>query len=314
MNRVLCVVLLGLGVLACACSREGAAASQGGDRPIRVVATTGMVADLARNVGGERVDVSALMGAGVDPHLYKASPSDIRRLEDADLILYSGLHLEGKMQDLFEKLAARKPVTCVTDGIERSALRASTSFGGHYDPHVWFDVELWSRCVPGVVEALTRLDPQHAAEFGARADAYVARLRDVHARVKERIATIPPDRRVMVTAHDAFGYFGRVYDLEVRGVQGLSTESEASLKDINDLVDTLVQRKIPAVFVESSVPRKNIEALLEGAASRGHTVRVGGELFSDAMGKEGTPEGTYEGMVEHNVRVIVEALGGGAPA
>lgn len=306
-------------ILVGACDRaepDGAAArgspARSGSGAVRVVATTGMVADLASHVGGTHAQVTALMGEGVDPHLYKPSPGDLRLLQGADLVLYSGLHLEGKMVEVFEQLAKKKPVVAVADIIPAEQLRQPPEFKGHPDPHVWFDVALWMKASEAARDALVRVDPTNAREYEANAEAYLKQLGELDRECRERIATIPADRRVLVTAHDAFGYFGRAYGLEVHGIQGISTDSEASLRDMNALVDLLVQRAVPAVFVESSVPRKTIDALVEGCRARGHEVRIGGQLFSDAMGAPGTPEGTYPGMVRHNVRVIVEALGGTA--
>jgi len=275
---------------------------------LRAVCTTGMVADMVAMVGGDKVSATPLMGEGVDPHLYKPSPADVRLLADADVVFYNGLHLEGKMGELLEQLSKTKPVVAITRSIPEPDLLSPDGAAGTHDPHVWFDVSLWARTIPAVKDGLAAARPAHAAEFTQRADAYAASLAALHEKTKAAIATIPAESRILVTAHDAFGYFARAYGLEVHAIQGISTESEAALKDINALVDLLVTRKVPAVFVESSVPRKNIEALIEGCAARGHTVRIGGELFSDAMGAKGTPEGTYPGMVEHNVRTIVEAL------
>ena len=290
---------------------------------VEVVATTGMVADLVEKVGGDTVRVQTLMGPGVDPHLYKASPSDIRALEGADIVFVSGLHLEGKMGELIEKLGARSRVVAVTDSIPHDRLMGFSGAGaggaggegdaavpgaGAHDPHVWFDVSMWSQCLPGVSTALAEKRPQDRARYDAARTAYEKELTALHDEVRAAIGTIPKEHRVLVTAHDAFGYFSRAYDIEVLSVQGMSTESEASLKDINTLVDTLVGRKIPAVFVESSVSTRNIDALRQGAASKGHTVAIGGQLYSDAMGAANTPEGTYVGMVRANVRTIVDAL------
>lgn len=280
---------------------------------LRVVATTGMVADLARQVGGDRVAVTALMGEGVDPHLYKASPGDVRSLSDADLILYNGLHLEGRMADVLTRMAGRRSVVQVTDGIDESLLRQPPEFQGHFDPHVWFDVSLWSNAARRVRDALIEKDPAGRGTYEANAAESLALLDELHRYARTTIGTIPSSARVMVTAHDAFGYFGRAYGLEVLAIQGISTDSEASLKDINALVDALVSRKIPAVFIESSVPRKTIDSLVEGCRARGHEITVGGELFSDAMGRDGTLEGTYAGMVMHNVDVVARALGGTVP-
>lgn len=284
-----------------------------GGEPLRVVATTGMIADAAREIGGPRVRVEALMGEGVDPHLYKASPRDVRKMADAGLVLHNGLHLEGKMGEAIERMAGRTRVVRVTESIDEGQLRRPPEFEGQYDPHVWFDVSLWGRVAERVRDALIEADGAGRAEYEQRAAAYTALLAALDGHVRETIATIPASQRLMVTAHDAFGYFGRAYGIEVRAIQGISTDSEASLRDVNALVEVLVSRRVPAVFIESSVPRKTIDALVEGCRSRGHEVRVGGELFSDAMGKSGTPEGTYVGMVVHNAEAIARALGGQPP-
>lgn len=278
-----------------------------GQHPIKIVCTTGMVADLARNVGGKHVEVKALMGAGVDPHLYKASPGDMSLMSNADVVLYSGWHLEGKMTEVFDTIAREKPAVAVAEkGIPHDQILEAD--GGAHDPHVWFDVSLWSQAAGAVRDVLVGFDPANASDYQANAAEYQERLAKLHLEAKESIATIPQDQRVMVTAHDAFRYFGRAYDIEVRGIQGISTDSEAGVKQINDLVAFLTKRKIKAVFVETSVSDQNIRSLLEGSAASGHKVVIGGELFSDAMGKDGTPEGTYEGMVRHNVNTIVKAL------
>jgi manganese/zinc/iron transport system substrate-binding protein len=280
--------------------------------PIRIACTIGMITDAAREVGGERVSVTGIMGEGVDPHQYKASPGDVRLLSDSDLILYCGLNLEGRMADALVKLARKKSVVAISEGVDEALLREPPEFAGHYDPHIWFDVLLWMKAVERTRDAIIERDPAGADAYRASAEGYLRELGELHEWCKARIATIPESSRVLVTAHDAFGYFGRAYGLEVMAIQGISTDSEASLKDVNALVDTIVSRRIPAVFVESSVPRKTIDALIEGCRARGHEVRIGGELFSDAMGREGTPEGTYIGMVRHNVTCIVSALGGDA--
>lgn len=277
-----------------------------GPYPIQVVCTTGMVADLARNVGGAHVAVRALMGEGVDPHLYKASPADVRELHRADIIFYSGLHLEGKLAELLERMRQRKPTVAVAERIAPEKLL--TDEHGARDPHVWFDVSLWSEAAAAVGEALAALDPPHAADYQAQQRVYQARLAQLHEEVRQRLATIPAQRRVLVTAHDAFRYFGRAYGIEVRAIQGISTDSEASVRQVAELVDFLTTRQVKAVFVETSVSDQNIKALLEGCQARGHKVVIGGALFSDAMGKAGTPEGTYEGMIRHNVQTIVAAL------
>lgn len=301
-------------LLATACDKPAAQTAAPRITPLKVVATIGMAGDMAANIGGSRVVVTNIMGEGIDPHLYKASPGDVRLLSDADLVLYSGLHLEGRMADLLVKMSSRQTVVQVTESIDVKLLREPPEFAGHFDPHVWFDVSMWSTAAERITEALIQKDPSHKATYEANSKQYRAALAELHAYAKTTIETIPEKNRVMVTAHDAFGYFGRAYGLEVMAIQGISTDSEASLQDINALVDTLVTRKVPAVFIESSVPRKTIDALVEGCKSRGHTVAIGGELFSDAIGKAKTFEGTYIGMVMHNVNTVTAALGGKVPA
>ncbi len=307
MTRLFTIIGAGLAFLLVS---GGAAACEpsGGAGPLKVVATTGMIADAARNVAGERAQVTALMGEGVDPHLYKASPADARLMSEADLILYNGLHLEGKMGDALVKLARRKATVQVTESIPESLLREPPEFQGQYDPHVWFDVSLWMKAAERIRDALTEQDLAGKETYAANAQRYLAELAALHEWCKTELARVPEEKRVLVTAHDAFGYFGRAYGLEVKAIQGISTDSEPTIRDINALVDLLVSRRIGAVFVESSVPRKTIEALVEGAAARGHRLVIGGQLFSDAMGRAGTPEGTYVGMVRHNVNTIVRAL------
>jgi len=293
------------------CSPESHSPSAGAnvaDRKIKVVCTIGMVADIVRVVGGDRVEVEGLMGPGVDPHLYKASEGDVRRLAGADIIFYNGLNLEGKMGDLFVRMSATRPTVPVTEGVAEKQLREPPEFAGHHDPHVWFDVTLWMSAVQRVEQALAKLDPAHAADYAGRSAAYLKELEALDAFVKARVAEIPKERRVLVTAHDAFGYFGARYDIEVVALQGISTATEAGVGDVKRLVDLVVERRIKAIFVESSVPRRTIEAVVEAARSRGHDVTVGGSLFSDALGDVGTREGTYVGMIRHNVNTIVEAL------
>ena len=264
--------------------------------------------DLAQEIGGDDVEVKSLMGPGTDPHLYKAREKDIRLLANADIVLYNGLHLEGKLGDVLEKMAKKKPVIPVAEVIPEARLHQMAGAADTHDPHVWFDVTLWMRVAERIRDALVEAAPKNKAGFESRASKLLDRMKKLHEWAKTETAEIPKERRVMITAHDAFGYFGEAYDFEVRGIQGISTEDEAGVKDINTLVDFIASRGIKAVFVESSVPRKNIEALVEGCTAKGHPLKIGGELFSDAMGAEGTKEGTYIGMVEHNVRTIVAAL------
>ena len=276
--------------------------------PLKITCTIGMIGDAASEIGGEQVAVTSLMKAGVDPHLYKASQGDLALLSEADLILYNGLHLEGRMADVLVGMANRVKTYQVTDNIDPALLREPPEFHGNYDPHVWFDVSLWQKAAERIHAILVENRPSHKAYFDERAAAYQAKLAELHEYARTRIATIPPEHRILVTAHDAFGYFGRAYGIEVLGIQGISTSSEYGLQDLNKLVDMLVSRNVKAVFVESSIPRRSIEALIAGAETRGHPVRLGGELFSDAMGQPGTPEGNYIGMVRHNVDTITEAL------
>lgn len=282
--------------------------------PYRIVCTVGMVTDIVQRIAGDRARVEGLIGEGVDPHLYQATRSDIALLLAADVVFYNGLMLEGKMADALIKVARKRPVYAVTELIDASLLLEPPEFEGHSDPHVWMDVSLWRRCAEMVARTLGEFDPGNVEHYQGNLRTLAEELDRLHAYAQRTIATIPREHRVLVTAHDAFNYFGRAYDIEVIGIQGISTESEAGIADINRIVTSLVDRKVRAVFVESSVSDKNVKALLEGAASRGHQVRIGGTLYSDAMGKAGTYEGTYVGMIDHNVTTIARALGGEAPA
>lgn len=275
---------------------------------LSIVTTTGMIADMAQRIAGDLAEVEALMGPGIDPHLYKASESDVRRLAEADLILYNGLYLEGKMGDILVKLARSRPVVAVSESVPESDRREPPELEGSYDPHIWFDVRLWSKTLDPIADAMADLLPDHADQLRANAEGLRAELLELDAWVEGRIQEIPAQYRVMVTAHDAFGYFGQRYGIEVLGIQGISTLTEAGLQDVQRVVDLVVERRIPALFVESSVPRRSVEAVQAACAEKGHTVGIGGELFSDAMGAAGTPEGTYVGMVRHNVDTLVAAL------
>ena len=288
-----------------ACGKEEAPAAGG---KVKVTATTGMIGDIAANIGGDHIDMVSLMKPGVDPHLYKASQGDISKLEEADIIFYNGLNLEGKMEDIFEKMMENKPTVAVSKTVDETALLDSADYPGQYDPHIWFDIDHWIKASEVVRDELIKLDEENAGDYEKNAAAYIEKLKELDAYALEQIASIPEDQRVLVTAHDAFGYFGEKYGIEVRGLQGISTESEVGSKDVSELRDYLVDNKIKAVFVESSVPKKTVEAVIEGAAQKGHTVKIGGELFSDAMGEEGTEEGTYIGMFRHNVDTVVNAL------
>jgi len=279
-----------------------------GTGPIEIVATTGMIGDIAKNLGGERVKVKTLMGAGVDPHLYKPTPADVRALQDADLVFYNGLHLEGKMSDVLERVGEKKTVVAVAGNIPEAQLLLADAATKTHDPHVWFDVSKWMIATETAKRALIKFDSKGTKTYTDNATKYMAELRDLDNKTRREIATIPKAGRVLVTAHDAFRYFGRAYRIEVEGLQGISTATEVSVRDVSRIVDLLVKRRIKAVFVESSVPKRTVEAVVQGCRARGHEVKIGGQLFSDAMGPEGTPEGTYIGMVSANVKTIVGAL------
>ena len=309
------LVLFCAGVLLLGCSSDSSpdqAEKSSSSEKLQVTATSGMLTDIVRQVAGSYADVAGLMGEGVDPHLYKPTRNDVKRLMESDVIFYTGLKLEGRMQQTFEQAASRGLAVCpVGEVIPDSELLDAD---GHPDPHIWMDSLLWGRCVDRVADQLSEVDPDHAEDYRLNASATREQLDQLHRWASDAIATVPMNQRVLVTAHDAFGYFGRAYGLEIRSVQGISTESEAGIRDINDLVGFLVERRIEAIFVESSVSSENIRAVVEGAADQGVTVRIGGELFSDAMGSTGTYEGTYIGMIDHNVTTIVRALGGDVDA
>lgn len=290
------------------CGGEAGSQPRDPNQPLRIVATTGIIADTARRIAGEHARIEALMGPGVDPHLYKASESDVRRLAEADLILYNGLHLEGKMGDILTKMARNRPVVAVGEGIPEDQLRQPPEFQGLHDPHVWFDVSLWAKTLPPIVRELEKLDPPHSEAYRANAAALEKELTELDGWVRQQIATIPPPQRVLITAHDAFGYFGRRYGMEVVGLQGISTLSEAGLKDMDRVVEIVASRKIRSIFVESSVPRRSIEAVQAAVREQDGEVTIGGQLFSDSLGPADGPAGSYIGMVRANVETIVNAL------
>jgi manganese/zinc/iron transport system substrate-binding protein len=284
---------------------EETAAAEG---RLRVVATIGMISDVAAQIGGDRVYVQGLMGPGVDPHLYKARAGDVRRLARADLVLYNGLHLEAAMGEVLEELGRRRHTVAVADRLDRGILMSLEDYPGNYDPHIWFDVSLWIHAARRIGSALAEADPAHAGEYWARTAAYVAELEQLHEWIHERVSALPPERRVLITAHDAFGYFGRAYGFEVLALQGISTSAEAGTGDVQRLAAEIVRRRIPAIFVETSIPPRTIQAVVAAVNARGFRVAPGGELYSDALGDAGTPAGTYIGMVRHNVETIVSAL------
>ncbi|WP_107841820.1 metal ABC transporter solute-binding protein, Zn/Mn family [Metasolibacillus meyeri] len=301
MKRFLAV--LGLTLLLAACSDGKEDAKEG-----NVVATTGQIGDAIKMIGGEHLQVTTLMGPGVDPHLYKATQSDLTKLDGAEVIFYNGLHLEGQMQDIFDQMAEEKTVLAVGEQLDKSALLADEDDAALPDPHIWFAIDLWKEVVAEIGQTLAEEYPAYKDDFKANEEAYLAQLDELKEYVAGRTEEIPASQRILVTAHDAFNYFGESLGFDVRGLQGLSTDSEYGVKDVQNMVNYLVENKIKAIFIESSVSDKAMKAVIEGAKEKGHAVIIGGELFSDAMGAEGTEEGTYLGMYKHNVDTIVDAL------
>ena len=306
MKKLLGVLLLSFLLLA-ACSGDGNETGSDEKKGI-VVATTGQIADAVKIIGGDHLQVTNLMGPGVDPHLYKATQSDVKKLDKAEVIIYNGLHLEGQMQDIFDKMAKQKTVVAVGEKLDKRKLLADEGDSALHDPHVWFDIELWKEVVDQIGDTLVKEYPEHKEDFEANEKALLADLDELIQYSKKRIEEIPASQRILVTAHDAFNYFGESQGFEVKGLQGLSTESEYGVKDVQNMVSFLVDNNIKAIFVESSVSDKALKAVIEGAKEKGANVTIGGELFSDAMGAEGTEEGTYIGMYKHNVDTIVDAL------
>lgn len=281
---------------------------------LQIVTTTGMIADIVRNIVLDKATVENLIGEGVDPHLYKPVRSDIQKLLRANIVFYNGLLLEGKFTDTFTKLkASKKHVFAVGESIQDYPLLSPKEFKGNFDPHIWMDPKAWEQVTAFIAQTLSTLDQKNAAFYQKNAEAYLINLKELQQYAEKIVSTVPKESRALITAHDAFHYFGRRFDFDVRGIQGISTESEAGIRDVELLVQEIVARNIKAVFVESTVSDRNVKALIAGANAAGHTVSIGGNLFSDAMGKPGTYEGTYTGMIDHNLTTIVRALGGDAP-
>ena len=276
---------------------------------LSIVTTTSMIADLVKNIGGDFIEVKGLMGAGVDPHLYKASEGDVSKLFNADVIFYNGLHLEGKLVEVFEKMKNSKKVTVpLGEFLEEKELIGSEYFASNYDPHVWFNIQFFKQFSEKVTEVLSEQDPKNAVNFIENNRVFQEKLDSLEVEVKTLIETLPSEKRVLVTAHDAFNYFGKEYGFNVVGLQGLSTATEAGVQDVQRLSEFIIDNKVKAIFIESSVPRRTIEALQEAVLSKNHEVVIGGSLYSDALGDAGTEEGTYVGMFISNVRTIVDAL------
>lgn len=274
---------------------------------LNVVTTTSMITDLVKNIGGEHINLQGLMGSGVDPHLYKASEGDVTKLSSADIIFYNGLHLEGKLVEVFEKMKNKKTVA-IGEALDKSTLIGSDYFASNYDPHVWFNIDYWIQATQFVTEKLSEAIPEQKTVFEANASTYKKQLESLKAKLTATIETLPKEQRILVTAHDAFNYFGKAFNFEVVGLQGLSTATEAGVQDVQKLSAFIIEKKVKAIFIESSVPKRTIEALQAAVNSKGHNVIIGGSLYSDALGNAGTVEGTYIGMFEYNVNTIVNAL------
>ena len=275
---------------------------------LKVVVTTSMLTDLVKNIGGDLIDLQGLMGAGVDPHLYKASEGDVSKLFNADVIFYNGLHLEGKLVAVFEKMETQKTTVALGEFLAKEGLIGSDYFASNYDPHVWFNIQYFKEFSDKVTSVLSEKDPKNAASFTANNLAFQQELDLLHTAVVNTIATLAPEKRILVTAHDAFNYFGKAYGFNVVGLQGLSTATEAGVQDVQKLSEYIIANKVKAIFIESSVPRRTIEALEAAVLSKGHQVSIGGSLYSDALGDGGSVEGTYVGMFLYNVKTIVNAL------
>ncbi len=304
-----CALLLALIILWSCNQGGGKGKTNGGSEKLKVVSTTTIITDLLKQLAGDKIELHGLMGPGVDPHLYKASEGDVSKLFNADIIIYNGLHLEGKMVDLFEKMQKQgKNTYAIANAIPESNLINVGGTEGHYDPHIWFSVSNWRLVAKYVVELLIRHDQKNTAHYTANLNKYLGELKNLSEFNSEKIARVPKTQRILITAHDAFEYFGHEYGFEVKGLQGISTVSEAGAADVKNLANFIAERKIPALFIESSVPHRNIEALQAAVKSRGFDVKIGGELFSDALGSASTQEGTYIGMYKHNVTTITNAL------
>lgn len=302
MKKFIFLALLSISLVACNEAKVK-------DGTFRIVTTTSMITDLVENIGGDKVSVQGLMDAGVDPHLYKASEGDVSKLSNANMIIYGGLHLEGKLVEVFEKMQRQQINTvAVSDALDKKVLIGSKLFASNYDPHIWFDVNNWEKITVFVAEQLSKAQPAHSAIFKANADAYLLKLKTLKEEIEAEIATLPVEKRRLVTAHDAFSYFGRAYQFDVVGLQGLSTATEAGVQDVQKTAKYIIDHKVKAVFIESSVPKRTVEALQSAVNSKNQKVVIGGTLFSDALGNPGTPEGTYIGMFKFNVHTIVSAL------
>ncbi len=302
MKKYLIITLCTLAIISCKSDKKD-------NGKINVVTTTSMITDLVKNIGGDYINLQGLMGSGVDPHLYKASEGDVSKLSEADIIFYNGLHLEGKLVEVFEKMAHQnKKTIALSDALDENTLIGSEFFASNYDPHIWFNVDYWKEATKYVVKQLSEAVPEHQAVFKTNGEAYLNKLEALKTKLNKTIQTLPEDKRVLVTAHDAFNYFGKSFGFEVVGLQGISTATEAGVQDVQKMSDFIIDQKVKAIFIESSVPKRTIEAVKAAVNAKNHDVEIGGSLYSDALGNPGTAEGTYIGMFEYNVNTIVNAL------
>lgn len=300
MKKALLLIILSIIIINCKNVKDN-------NGKLNVVTTTTMITDLVKNIGGAHINLQGLMGSGVDPHLYKASEGDVTKLSSADIIFYNGLHLEGKLVEVFEKMKNKKTIA-ISDALDKNTLIGSEYFASNYDPHIWFDIEYWKQATNFVVKTLSEAIPKQKLAFEENGKTYIDKLNNLKAEIDNTISAIPEEQRILVTAHDAFNYFGKAFNFQVVGLQGLSTATEAGVKDVQKLSTFIIENKVKSIFVESSVPKRTIEALQAAVKSKGHEVSIGGTLYSDALGNAGTVEGTYIGMFEYNVNTIVNTL------
>lgn len=301
-SYTLAIILIGLLFIGC-----GGGAKTPDSGKLKVVTTTTILADVLRELSGDLVEVEALMGPGVDPHLYKASAGDVGRMSKADMVVYNGLHLEGRMGEVFENIKG-KIIFAANENLSESELLDFETNPGYFDPHVWFDVPIWKEATVRMAKGLKELDPENKEEYDKNLEKYLIELDALDQYVKDRTQEVAEDKRILITAHDAFQYFGNRYGFQVMGLQGISTDAEAGASDVRQLADLIVEKQVKAIFVESSVPRKNIEALQEAVKSRGFDVAIGGELYSDSTGDVGTDAESYIGTLKENIDTIVDAL------
>ena len=302
MKKLVFIAVILMGIISCKNGNET-------NSKLKVVTTTTMITDLVQNIGGNYIAVEGLMGSGVDPHLYKASEGDVNKIARADVIFYGGLHLEGKLVEVFEKMGSQNINTiAVSDTLDKKTLIGSEYFASNYDPHIWFDVTNWELITQFVVKKLSEANPENQAIFKKNGEDYLNKLQALNVHIKSVIKTLPENKRILITAHDAFNYFGQAYGFEVVGLQGLSTATEAGVQDVQNLATFIIDKQVKAIFIESSVPKRTIEALQAAVQSKGFDVQIGGTLYSDALGNAGTEEGNYIGMFRYNVNTIVNAL------